>query len=68
VGQRVSADGVTLERDPAEARMVAAVLRAHAAGMSLRAIAAELTAEGYVTRKGGPIQPTQIRRILARAA
>ena len=64
VGYRVSADGVTLERDPAEFRIVAAVLQARRAGMTLRAISDELTAAGYTTRKGGKISHTQVRRIL----
>ncbi|MCA9545881.1 MAG: recombinase family protein, partial [Myxococcales bacterium] len=68
VGYRVGADGVSLERDPAEARIVAAVLRARDAGLSLRAISDELTAAGYTTRKGGPISHTQVRRILQREA
>jgi len=68
VGYRVSADGVTLERDPAEFRIVAAVLQARRAGMTLRAISDELTAAGYTTRKGGKISHTQVRRILQREA
>lgn len=38
-----------------------------AQGMSLRKIAAKVTAEGYTTSKGGPITKTQIMRILANA-
>lgn len=68
VGLRVAADGRTLEADPVEAEIVAAVVRAHAAGLSIRAIAAELAAAGHRTRTGGEIQPTQVARILRRAA
>lgn len=68
VGCRVAADGRTLESDPAEAEIVAAVLRARAAGLSIRAIVAELAAAGMRTRRGGEIQSTQVARILRRAA
>lgn len=68
VGCRVGADGRTLESDPAEAEIVAAVVRARAAGLSIRAIVAELAAAGMRTRRGGEIQSTQVARILRRAA
>ena len=68
VGNRVAADGRTLEADPVEAEIVAAVVKAHAAGLSIRAIAAELAAAGHRTRRGGEIQSTQVARILRRAA
>lgn len=63
VGCRVGADGRTLESDPAEAEIVAAVVRARAAGLSIRAIVAELAAAGMRTRRGGEIQSTQVARI-----
>lgn len=68
VGCRVAADGRTLETDPAEAEIVAAVVKARAAGLSIREIAAELAAAGMRTRRGGEIQSTQVARILRRAA
>ena len=68
VGCRVAADGVHLESDPAEREIVAAVVRARAAGLTIRAIAAELAAAGHRTRRGGEIQSTQVARILRRAA
>ena len=63
-----TADGIDAERNGVEAEIVAAVVKAHAAGLSIRAIAAELAAAGHRTRKGGEIQPTQVARILRRAA
>jgi DNA invertase Pin-like site-specific DNA recombinase len=67
VGYTVADDGRTLERDTgAEGALVAAVIDAHARGLSLRAIAVELAAAGHTTRAGGAVQPTQVRRILAR--
>lgn len=68
VGCRVAADGRTLEMDTAEAEIVAAVVKLRAAGLSIRAIAAELFAAGMRTRRGGEIQSTQVARILRRAA
>ena len=68
VGCRLAADGVHLESDPVEARIVAAVVEGRSAGLSLRAITAELATRGMVTRRGGAIQSTQVIRILRRAA
>lgn len=66
VGCRVAADGRTLEADPVEAEILAAVRELRAAGMSMRAIAAELARLGFATRKGGAIGHTQVARILDR--
>lgn len=63
-----AADGVSAERTDAEREILAAVAELHAAGMPIRAIAAELAARGLATRKGGAIAPTQVARILRRAA
>lgn len=68
VGSRVAADGRTLESDPVEAQIVAAVVKARAEGRTIRAIAAELAAAGMRTRNGCEIQSTQVARILRRAA
>ena len=43
------------------------VLELHAAGRSLREIAAELNGRGYVTRRGKPWHPTAVLRLLNRA-
>ena len=68
VGCRLAADGLHLEADPVEARTVAAVVAGRGAGLSLRAIVAELATRGMVTRRGGAIQLAQVVRILRRAA
>jgi DNA invertase Pin-like site-specific DNA recombinase len=44
------------------------VAELHAAGRSLREIAAELNGRGYVTRRGLPWHPTAVLRLLNRAA
>ena len=68
VGSRLAADGVHLEADPVEARIVAAVVEGRGAGLSLRGIVADLATRGMLTRRGGAIQSTQVIRILRRAA
>ena len=61
-------DGISAERNDAEREIVAAVVKARASGLSLRAIVAELAERGMLTRRGGAIQSTQVARILKRAA
>lgn len=63
-GWRVSADGVALERDEAEQGVLAAVRELRAAGLSQRAIVAELAGRGLVSRSGRPFQKTQIARMV----
>lgn len=49
-----------------ENKGLAALIKAYKAqGMSLRAIAAKVTSDGFTTSKGGPITKTQVTRILA---
>ena len=67
-GQRLAADGVHLEPHPGEQRVIAAVRELRAAGMSLRAIAAELADGGMVSRNGRAFAATQIKRMLEEAA
>ena len=62
------ADGVSAERGDAEREILAAVVKAHAAGLSIRAIVSQLAERGMLTRRGGAIQSTQVARILKRAA
>lgn len=64
-GQRLAADGVHLEPHPGEQRVIAAVRELRAAGMSLRAIAAELGSRGFKTRTARPFAAMQISRMLA---
>jgi site-specific DNA recombinase len=64
-GYRVGADGVTLEADAGEQRIVALVRRAAGRGLSHRAIARELDAAGVRTRSGQPFNHAAVGRILA---
>ena len=52
-----------LGADAAEREILAAVAELRAAGMPIRAIAAELARLGHRTRKGGCIAPTQVARL-----
>ena len=62
------ADGIDAERADCEREILAAVAELRAAGMPIRQIAAELTARGMRTRRGGAIQPTQVARICSPTA
>ena len=63
-GYRVSADGVHVEPDADEARVLAEVKALRADGASLRAVAAVLTDRAIVSRAGKPFRAGQIRQIL----
>lgn len=64
-GFRVAADGVQLEpvATEQEVRMEARALRA--AGLSFRAVTAQLSAAGARSRSGRPFEPMQIRRMVS---
>jgi len=53
-GFRLSADGVTLEPEPAEQAVLDLIRELRAGGMTVRAVAAELNNRGYATRRGTP--------------
>ena len=66
-GYRLDADGRP-RSDRREQRTVKLVHELHTRGLSLRKIAAELTARGMRGRKGQPISPKTVRAILQRPA
>lgn len=66
-GYRVAADGVTLEEEPAEQEALATIAELRDAGMSIRAVAAELEARG-VEARGKRWHPTTVARLVKRAA
>lgn len=66
-GMRLAADGVRLETDPAEARVLELIRSLRAEGLSIRAIAARLDADGIPAR-GGRWHPTTVARLLEREA
>ena len=51
-GKRLGADGVHLVDDPAELAVIALARELHAAGLSLRAVAAKLARGGHLSRTG----------------
>lgn len=67
-GYRLAADGRTLEPDDAEQAVVSAAVELRAAGLSLRAVGAELAARGLVPRSGGRWHAETVKAVLAVAA
>lgn len=51
-GKRLADDGVRLVDNPAELAVIATARELHAAGLSLRAVAAELARSGHLSRTG----------------
>jgi DNA invertase Pin-like site-specific DNA recombinase len=66
-GYRLSGDGIHLEEDPAEQRVVMQIRKLHEAGHGLRAICRKLRDMGFATRKGRTFEPQQIKGILQAA-
>jgi DNA invertase Pin-like site-specific DNA recombinase len=62
-GFAVGADGATLVPCEAEQGVIARVREAKARGVALRGIVMELERAGIVSRKGRPLQLTQVARI-----
>jgi len=63
-GYRLGPDGKTLEVNPSEAQTIIEARKLHMGGRSLRQVAAELYATGHRTRKGGPFEASQVKRML----
>jgi hypothetical protein len=53
---------------PAEQAVARRIRRLHRGGLSIRAIAAALNAEGVPAKRGGKWHPTTVARVLERAA
>lgn len=66
-GFRLAEDGIHLEQDPAEQRVLALVAALRADGLSVRAIAEQLNADG-VPARGKCWHPTTIHRLAIREA
>jgi site-specific DNA recombinase len=64
-GYRLAVDGKTEEPCPAEQAIIAEARALRAAGLSLRAIAAELERAGHVGRSGARIGKTQVGKMVA---
>jgi len=66
-GYRLSADGRTLEPHAGEQEVIAAAREARTAGLSLRAVAAELARQGFRPRRGERFAATQVKRLVEAA-
>lgn len=64
-GKALHDDGVSLVDVPAEQEVIAEARKLHAAGLSLRKIAALLAAKGFKARNGKEFAATQIQRMVA---
>ena len=67
-GYRVAEDGRSLEPVASEQAVIAAVGELHAAGLSLRSIAARLEARGFKSRTGRRFNPKCVRSLVDDAA
>ena len=66
-GYALSADGKTLVADEAEQALLAAIQEARQRGLAQRAVVAELTRQGFLTRKGTALSLMQVQRIMSQA-
>ncbi len=64
-GFRVDVDGVRIVEEPAEQAVLEQARALRAAGLSLRAVAGELTRRGFRSRAGKPFVATQVARMTA---
>jgi site-specific DNA recombinase len=65
-GQRLSTDGVKLELEPTEQAVLCQVREWRAEGLSLRAIARQLGAQGTPSKTGRPWSAEALRQLLGR--
>ncbi len=63
-GWHLAPDGIHLVPEAAEQAMIAAALRWHAEGLSLRKIGEALAADGMLPRSGRPWHPQQVKALL----
>lgn len=63
-GYYLGEDGVHLQEHPHEQAMLKLAHELRQGGRSLREIARELFAQGFLSRKGGPFEASQIKRML----
>ena len=66
-GFTLAADGTTLIADADEQAMLKAIRNARQRGLSQRGVVAELTRQGFVTRKGTAFSLRQVQRIMQQA-
>ncbi len=66
-GFTLAADGQTLVPDAGEQALLDAIQEARQRGLTQRAVVAELTRQGFTTRKGTALGLTQVQRIMQQA-
>jgi hypothetical protein len=66
-GFTLAADGKTLVAAAAEQDLLAAIRTARQRGLSQRQVVAELTRQGFTTRKGTALSLMQVQRIMQQA-
>jgi site-specific DNA recombinase len=66
-GFHIAADGSTLVSDEAEQALLDAIRQARVRGLTQRAVVAELTRQGFTTRKGTPLGLLQVQRMMRHA-
>jgi site-specific DNA recombinase len=66
-GFTLAADGQTLVPDVGEQALLDAIREARQRGLTQRAVVAELTRQGFTTRKGTALGLTQVQRIMQQA-
>ena len=65
-GYCLAEDGKTLVPDEAEQKLLAAIRDARSRGLSQRGVVAELTRQGFTTRKGTAFSLDQVQKIMKR--
>jgi DNA invertase Pin-like site-specific DNA recombinase len=63
-GKELAADGKTLVPSERDQKLVARIRRLYRGGMSVRAIAAKVTVEGYRSRSGAAVSKSTVGRLL----
>ena len=66
-GFQIAADGKTLVADESEQALLKAIRAARQRGLSQRGVVAELTRQGFATRKGTAFSLMQVQRIMQQA-
>ena len=66
-GYRLASDEKMLVQDEGEQALLEAIREARQRGLSHRAVVAELTRQGFTTRRGTPLLLKQVQRIMQQA-
>jgi len=66
-GYQLTSDGIHLEENPAEQKVITEIKRLKAAGLNLPGICRELESNGFTTRTGRAFLPVQVQRVLKAA-